>query len=103
MRPILPQCIITGCIFVDTGSGRYLVGDLFQINTNTFAFNGNCNQKDGKASWVYGPQFEVEDRKVISLKRGGIDYFEKRGVVVLSRDQFEFNEAAAEYVKKVLQ
>lgn len=95
------RCIITGCNFVDPFSNRYLIGDLYQINHDTFAFAGN--QQNGSALWLYGEVNGHNSPRSISLKPAGANYFEKRGVVVLSRDQFDFNEAAAEYVKEVLQ
>ena len=97
---IAPECIITGCALVDQsgGSERAVHGDLYRAG-DTFIFNAVLNDK-GEAAWRYDGADRNDslagDRRTAYIHAG--EFFERRGVIVFSKQQAMLNAAALKHI-----
>lgn len=91
-----PRCIITGCAFVDTAYGETAWGDLFEVG-DTYVFNAAVTQ--GETLWERSlPRGDV--KQLLTLPSFASPYFERRGVIVISKSDAKLNEVAREYVAR---
>lgn len=91
----MANCIITGCSLVRGGS--WVHGDLHEEG-GCYIFNAVLNTSkglaQGEAAWEYDG--EPQDLKVVEI-RG--NYFERRGVIVVSKAYARLNDAALHYLE----
>ena len=88
---MIPMCIVTGCALIDGPLEDWCWGDLHEVG-GTYVFNAVLDEGEtawhpcGKdsADWLLG-------RPVATVSG---DYFERRGVIVMSSIFVELNEAA---------
>lgn len=90
------ECICTGCDFFSPVEGRFVHGDLHQLN-DTYIFSACMDESRVNCAWEYQRQ---PGKLVISCTDNS--YFERRGVIVFSRTSAEMNVRLAEYVKPQL-
>jgi hypothetical protein len=86
------QCIATGSEFFSPIEGRYVHGDLIALG-DAFIFNAVTN-REGQTAWQYG---HPGPGLLIAAAKDGA-YFERRGVIVFTRDAASFNDALRQYV-----
>jgi hypothetical protein len=87
-----PQCIITGCILVDTAYGRYAIGDLHELGG---AYIFGANQTGGQIDWHYSHVQHDGDR-VITVN--GNNTFVRGATIVVDKSDASLNDAAAAYI-----
>lgn len=91
-------CIITGCALVDPTHERWVHGDLWVVGTS-WVFNAVMNRQ-GDTAWNYEAFPAIDRARALVIRRDAaqVDYFERRGVIVLAREAAELNPPAVEYV-----
>ena len=91
-------CIISGCALVDDTRERWVHGDLWVVGTS-WVFNATTNRQ-GDASWNYEPFAARNAARALIIRRDAnqVDYFARRGVIVLAREAAELNPPAVEYI-----
>lgn len=91
-----PQCVITGATFFDPVGVRWVRCDLHRIGD---CYIANCNTvAGGNTAWEYG-QACVADMLVSAMQ--GV-YYERRGIIVFTKDVAVFNDRAEDYLKRTL-
>ncbi len=96
-------CLITGCDLVDVAGGRWVHGDLHAVG-GAFVFNACLHRKDclaekqvaGETAWEYGGGTEEGSKLLVLLPHA--QTFERRGVIVVAKNQASFNKAAEDYL-----
>lgn len=90
-------CLATGCTFLDPRYPRAVYGDLHLVG-DALVFNAVL--ADGEAAWNYEPRV-LSTSRYFEFHPGptGVDYFERRGVLVFPKDAARFSEALATYVQ----
>jgi hypothetical protein len=84
-------CVITGC-GISCGAG-YAWGDLHMVE-DTLIFNAVLDSS-GNTKWDFEKQNleRLRDRPLVTL-RPEANYFERRGVIIFSREEAQFNAPA---------
>lgn len=91
-------CLITGCCLILPHEEKAAWGDLHCLDGHTYIFNATLNHK-GETHWEY-PEFFV-GRPALTVHQHA-QYFERRGVIVVSDDSSELNLVASQYLAKTL-
>ena len=86
------KCLITGCWLYSRSREMKVWGDLHQMGA-AYIFNAVLDQ-DGEADWDF-EELPVESKALIMVG----DYFERRGVIVVSAQAAFLNDEALEYLE----
>ena len=94
------KCLITGCALQKYGDTEsYAWGDL-HMQGNRLIFNAVTDSKTGETVWFsHDPARERLDKKRLHIPVG-CDYFERRGVFVVSADPILLSREAIERIKR---
>lgn len=84
------NCVITGCSLILDNA--WAACDVFEAGDH-FVMNANLN-KEGTVAWhkMHARRYTKE------IDLTGSNYWEKRGVFIVPKDQVELNQAAKEYI-----
>lgn len=85
------KCIITGCALIRE-DGQWVAGDLFDAGS-VYVFNGNFDRQKATAKLI-------NDAVCFSMRFAPLEYWERRGVFVIPKDQANLNSAALEYIRR---
>jgi hypothetical protein len=88
-----PQCIITGCLFFDPLSQRFVNGDLYRLSGVLIHAANFTN--DGP-DWQYG--IPPTTSRVVSCIDGS--YWDKRGIIVFAVAASDLNDTATQYLRE---
>lgn len=89
-----PECILTGCYFNSPTEQKYVRGDLHELG-DCYIVTANIVETNN-ADWMYG-QPPAGDMLVSAIQSA---YFERRGVIVFTKQVAEFNERAKDYLAR---
>lgn len=89
----MSKCIINGCDLIDEYSGRHVHGDL-HLEGDCYVFNA-CPDGGNNTAWRYSPS---DASKTITLSAAH-NWFERRGVIVVSKDWAVLSEKAQAYLR----
>lgn len=87
----MAKCIITGCDLQVKSGGMWCHGDLW-VEGDCYIFNA-CVE-GGEVLWVYS-EYD-EGGRLLTIDYG--EYFERRGVIVVSKACAYLNSQAREYI-----
>lgn len=89
-----PNCVITGCALWIPSEGKALWGDLHELQ-GIWCFNGATRLGEG-AAWQYAEP--PASTKTLCI-RDGAAYFERSGIVTVSKSDASLNSAALAYLE----
>lgn len=89
----LPECVLTGCDFYDPVQIQWVRGDLHRIG-DCYILTANTTESHN-CNWQFGPSRPGE--MVVSAMQAA--YFERRGVIVFTKDVAVFNDHAEMYLR----
>jgi hypothetical protein len=87
----MAKCIITGCDLVDQQGFRWCHGDLHLVGS-TYVFNA-CLTPKGETAWQEGTEPQLNTYITV------VNYFERRGVLVIEPGDGLLSAEALEYVR----
>lgn len=90
------RCLITGCALVSVQEGWATWGDLFEVG-DTYVFNAMLHK--GEALRSYQRPVPYELKQLLIHESFAPTYFERRGVIVISKADASLNATAKEYLK----
>jgi len=86
------RCLITGCCLHHLNSARFAHGDLFEEVSGAYVFMANQHSPDsdrpGETVW----EREPTSPRVLAVQV--VDFFDRRGVIVVPKDRCAMNDSA---------
>ncbi len=89
----MAKCLITGCDLIVPDESKAVRGDLFKLDNHTYIFNACCDGHD--THWQWGAY--MGHGSAIKLNPG-VEYFERRGIIVFSTVDAKLNDYAVKYL-----